>query len=60
MAFDREEHTEGICAAGVTVLDAGRPIAAVSVPVPAQRFHGREDELAALLRAAATAASELL
>jgi len=60
VAFDREEHTEGICAAGVAVLDAGRPIAAVSVPVPAQRFYGREDELAAQLRAAATAASELL
>lgn len=60
VAFDREEHTEGICAAGVAVLDAGRPVAAISVPVPAQRFQGREDELAAQLRSAAATASKLL
>jgi DNA-binding IclR family transcriptional regulator len=60
VAFDREEHTEGICAAGVAIVDAGRPIAAISVPVPVQRFHGREDELAAQLHSAAVAGSKLL
>jgi DNA-binding IclR family transcriptional regulator len=38
VAFDLEEHAEGICAVGVAILDAfGRPVA-ISVPVPAQRF----------------------
>lgn len=38
VAFDREEHTLGICAIGVAVMDPqGMPLA-ISVPVPAQRF----------------------
>lgn len=55
VAFDREENTEGICAAGVGV--GGNAMAAISVPVPAQRFYGREDELAAAVRAAGEAAA---
>jgi len=62
VAFDREEHTEGISAAAVAFLDrAGRPVA-LSVPMPTQRFRGRERELArellgvqALIRAALAA-----
>lgn len=47
VAFDREEHTEGICAtAAVIDPDADAPMA-LSVPMPAQRFYGREKELAA-------------
>ncbi len=42
IAYDREEHAEGICAVG-TVLP-GLAVA-VSVPLPAQRFYGREAEL---------------
>jgi DNA-binding IclR family transcriptional regulator len=45
VAFDHEEHTAGICAAGVAVRDAAGRIAALSVPVPAQRFAGREQEI---------------
>jgi len=42
VAFDREEHTEGICAAGTTIRGlVGVPVA-VSIPLPAQRFYGRE------------------
>jgi DNA-binding IclR family transcriptional regulator len=54
VAHDREEHTEGICAVGA-VIDAAeeRPMA-VSVPMPAQRYHGREAELTAALLAATT------
>jgi DNA-binding IclR family transcriptional regulator len=55
VAFDREEHTEGICAVGVS-LDAGST-AAISVPVPAQRFYGREKELATAVRAAGETAA---
>jgi DNA-binding IclR family transcriptional regulator len=44
-ALDREEHTEGICAAGIYLgRIAGLPVA-ISVPLPAQRFHGREQAL---------------
>lgn len=60
VAFDREEHTEGICAVAAAVWDAAGPAAAISVPVPVQRFAGREQELAAALARAATGASALL
>jgi DNA-binding IclR family transcriptional regulator len=41
VAFDHEEHSEGICAAGIAISDFSRRISAVSVPMPAQRFTGR-------------------
>lgn len=50
VAFDREEHTEGICAVGAVVHDSFGAMAAVSIPMPSQRFYGREQELARLLR----------
>lgn len=37
-ALDREEHTLGICAAGVAMRDMLGNYVAISVPVPAQRF----------------------
>jgi DNA-binding IclR family transcriptional regulator len=45
VAFDLEEHTPGICAAGIAVTEAAGRTAALSVPIPAQRFAGREREL---------------
>jgi DNA-binding IclR family transcriptional regulator len=60
VAFDREEHSEGICAVGAAVLSPGGPVAALSVPVPAARFADAEERLAAAVRAAATEASALL
>jgi DNA-binding IclR family transcriptional regulator len=60
VAFDREEHTQGICAAGAAVLDAGGPVAVLSVPIPAPRFRGQERRLARALPAAARAAGRLL
>jgi len=49
VAFDREEHTLGICAAGVALSDPlGNPVA-ISVPVPAQRFAGQEERIAGRL-----------
>jgi DNA-binding IclR family transcriptional regulator len=45
IAYDREEHTEGICAVGAAIRGlAGVPVA-VSIPLPAQRFYGREQFL---------------
>ena len=42
IAYDREEHAEGICAVGIVLRGLA---VAVSVPLPAQRFYGREAEL---------------
>lgn len=49
VAYDREEQTEGICAVGAVLPGVGDDLVAASVPVPAQRFYGREDELAQAL-----------
>ena len=46
VAFDREEHTVGVSAAGISVLDAlGNPMA-MSVPVPTQRFGDAQELIA--------------
>ena len=51
VAFDREEHTLGICAAGVALQDPlGNPVA-ISVPVPSQRFEDRRTLIAERLTA---------
>jgi len=42
IAFDREEHTLGICAAGFVTPDPLGNVVAISVPVPAQRFATHE------------------
>ncbi len=49
VAYDREEHTLGICAVGAVVRDPYGPVGAISVPVPAQRFEGNEAGLARCL-----------
>ena len=51
LAFDREEHRQGICAVGVTLVDAHGSTASISVPMPANRFYADQDVVvAALLR----------
>ena len=51
VACDREEHTLGICAAGVALQDPlGNPVA-ISVPVPTPRFEDQRDMIAARLLA---------
>lgn len=59
-ATDRQEHTLGISAVGAVVLDAFGPVAAVSIPVPTQRFKGNERVFAEALMAAATEMSAVL
>jgi len=49
VALDREEHTIGICAVGCALVAADGGWFAISVPVPAQRFYGQEERLAAAL-----------
>jgi DNA-binding IclR family transcriptional regulator len=51
VAYDREEHTLGICAVGVALNDVnGNPVA-ISVPVPSQRFHHQHAVIAERLLA---------
>jgi DNA-binding IclR family transcriptional regulator len=59
VAFDHEEHSEGISAAGIAVVGETGPVAAISVPVPTQRFAGREQELSRSLRGARGRANRL-
>ncbi len=54
VAYDREEHTEGICAVAVVIDPSADAPLAVSVPMPAQRFYGREAELRAAILDART------
>jgi DNA-binding IclR family transcriptional regulator len=57
VAYDREEHTVGISAVGAVVRDPYGPVAAISVPMPTQRFVGNEAELARVLVEACRACS---
>jgi DNA-binding IclR family transcriptional regulator len=52
VAYDREEHTVGISAAGVVVRDPAGNYAAISVPVPTLRFKQHQNRIAARLIAA--------
>jgi DNA-binding IclR family transcriptional regulator len=60
IAFDREEHTEGISAVRAVVRDAFGSMGAITIPMPTQRFSGRERELAARLREVAAEATRAL
>jgi DNA-binding IclR family transcriptional regulator len=60
VAFDCEEHTEGIGAVGVVIHDGAGPVAALSVPVPMTRFRGAEQRYARAALAVAREASGLL
>jgi DNA-binding IclR family transcriptional regulator len=45
VAFDREEHTRGICGVGAVVRSLDGELAAVGIPVPVTRFYGAEQRL---------------
>lgn len=49
VAYDREEHTLGISAVGIALRDPSGDFAALTVPMPTQRFVGREDRIAQAL-----------
>jgi DNA-binding IclR family transcriptional regulator len=52
LAEDRGEHTSGICALGVAVVDASGQRIALSVPVPSERFGPSRTQISdALVRA---------
>lgn len=50
IAYDREENSDGISAIAMSVKSPSGELAAISIPVPTQRFAGSEKALAALLR----------
>lgn len=56
IAFDRDEHTVGISAAGVAGRAAGGHVVAISVPAPTERFVTHEERIVAALREAAASA----
>jgi DNA-binding IclR family transcriptional regulator len=60
VAFDREEHSVGICAAGVVMRDPLGNDLAISVPVPAQRFYAQEKLIAQRLLATRRSLDEQL
>jgi DNA-binding IclR family transcriptional regulator len=60
IAFDREEHTPGICAAGIVMRDPLGNHIAISVPVPAQRFAENQTLIADRLLATKRALEERL
>ena len=47
IAFDREEQSLGVCAIGAVIGTVDHDLLALSVPIPKQRFTGREEELRA-------------
>jgi DNA-binding IclR family transcriptional regulator len=49
VAFDREEHTIGLSAAGISLRDPSGEFAALTVPMPTQRFAGNEEQLTTAL-----------
>jgi DNA-binding IclR family transcriptional regulator len=52
LAYDLEEHSEGICAVGTAFLDPmGRPYS-ISIPVPSARFGAKRPQLAKWLNEA--------
>lgn len=60
IALDLEEHTQGICAAGVALNDLAGSHVAISVPVPAQRFAKQQVQIARSLLATRRALVEYL
>jgi len=52
VAYVREEHTPGICAIGVSIGGDDSAVAAISVPLPAQRFDESRRAIEAALRRA--------
>lgn len=60
VAVDREEHSEGISAAGFAFTDPAGRFAAITVPMPTQRFTGREAAIRTRLKTAARRIADAL
>ena len=51
IAIDRQEHTEGISAVSAVISNLPRGTAAISIPMPTQRFEGNEERYTQALKA---------
>jgi DNA-binding IclR family transcriptional regulator len=60
VAFDEEEHTLGISAVGAVVRDEFAAVAAITIPLPTQRYQGNEGALITALRATCDRATQTL
>jgi len=60
LAWDMQEHAEGICAVGTAFLDSLGRSFAISIPVPVSRFESRASELAEMLLRARARCLKLL
>jgi DNA-binding IclR family transcriptional regulator len=59
LAFDRDEHTDGISAVGASFFDRQGDLYAVSLPTPTSRFRHQEKNLAEQLRLTMTMIARL-
>ena len=59
IAYARGDHTPGINAVAVSVGSADSPVAAISVPMPAERFDASERTVVAAIRRAQKAVNAL-
>jgi DNA-binding IclR family transcriptional regulator len=60
VAFDREEHAQGICAIGAAVVGPEGEVAAISIPVPSVRFEEIEASLVNALQTCVARIQDLL
>jgi DNA-binding IclR family transcriptional regulator len=60
VAFDDEEHTLGISAVGAVVRDQFAAVAAITIPLPTQRYKGNEEALVGALRATCNRVTDTL
>ena len=60
VAFDREEHAQGICAVGAAVAGPDGEVAAISIPVPSVRFQETEAMLVTALQSCVSRIQNLL
>lgn len=60
LAFDREEHTEGICAVGVSFIDPLGRVYALSLPTPTARFSRSQKSLTRALESSRNAITAML
>jgi DNA-binding IclR family transcriptional regulator len=60
VAFDNQEHTLGISAVGAVIRDQFGAVAAVTIPLPSQRYEGNEQMLVDALLASCKSISETL
>jgi DNA-binding IclR family transcriptional regulator len=60
VAFDDEEHTLGISAVGAVIRDQFAAVAAITIPLPTQRYKGNEEALVTALQAMCDRVTEAL